>query len=54
MFSGVFLTRGVPPQDLDIMGFPGAVRLILHCTLLLKAAGQEKFALRCRLPGRGP
>jgi hypothetical protein len=31
------------------MGFPGAGGFILHCTLLLKAAGQEKFGLPVRV-----
>ena len=37
------------------MGFPGAHPLILHCTLLLKTAGQEKFGPSgACLPGTGP
>ena len=37
------------------MGFPGTGWLILHCTLLLKAAGQEKFGPSgACLPGMGP
>jgi hypothetical protein len=37
------------------MGFPGAGGSILHCTLLLKAAGQEKFGPSgACLPGLGP
>jgi hypothetical protein len=37
------------------MGFPEAMWLILHCTLLLKAAGQEKFGPSgAYLPGTGP
>jgi len=42
-------------QHLDIMGLPRAGRSILHCTLLLKGAGQEKFATSGTvLPGPGP
>jgi len=37
------------------MGFPETNRLILHCTLLLKTAGQEKFGPSgAYLPGMGP
>lgn len=37
------------------MDFPAAGRLILHCTLLLKAAGQEKFGTSGAYPpGTGP
>jgi len=48
-----FYPRGTP-QDLDIMGLPpGPDRFILHCTLLLKIARQEKFGvLRCLIAGR--
>jgi hypothetical protein len=38
-----------------LRGFPLGGRVILHCTLLLKAAGQWKFALSGDAsPGKGP
>ena len=38
------MCQGVPCSTLILRGFPPGRRFILHCTLLLKAAGQEKFA----------
>ena len=40
-----FLTLGVPRSAVDFAGLPAFGPVILHCTLLLKAAGQWKFAL---------
>ena len=44
LFMGHFDALGVPRRTLKSWGFPGRRAVILHCTLLLKTAGQEKFA----------
>ena len=51
----VFLCQWVPRSTLILRGFPPGRLFILHCTLLLKAAGQWKFALSGdAIPGKGP